>query len=218
MRYSGDTLFMAHEGGPPAAPAAASITRMLNAWSQGDDRALDALVPLVYNDLRHMARRHLRHEREGHTLPGTGLVHEAFMRLAQSRSAHWASRSQFFGWMSTLMRRILVDYARRRNAAKRGAAQAVQSLDALQSEIGELAEPASGDRLLDIVQLDEALTRMEELDPRQGRLVELRFFGGLSVEEAAEALHVSTATVKREWSTARAWLLRELGRSAKDLP
>jgi RNA polymerase sigma factor (TIGR02999 family) len=215
MRYSGDTLFMAHEGGPPAAPAAASITRMLNDWSQGDDRALDALVPLVYNDLRHMARRHLRNEREGHTLQGTGLVHEAFMRLAESRSAHWASRGQFFGWMSTLMRRILVDYARRRNAAKRGNAQVVQSLDALQNDFGEVADQASGDRLLDIVQLDEALTRMEALDPRQGRLVELRFFGGLSVEEAAEALHVSAATVKREWSTARAWLLRELGRSAK---
>jgi RNA polymerase sigma factor (TIGR02999 family) len=215
MRHSGDTLFMADNSDPPSGPAVTSITRMLNAWSQGDDRALDSLVPLVYNDLRHMARRHLQHEREGHTLPGTGLVHEAFMRLAQSRSAHWASRGQFFGWMSTLMRRILVDYARRRNAAKRGNAQVVQSLDALQNDFGELPEQASGDRLLDIVQLDEALTRMEQLDPRQGRLVELRFFGGLSVEEAAEALHVSTATVKREWSTARAWLLRELGRPAK---
>jgi RNA polymerase sigma factor (TIGR02999 family) len=215
MRHSGDTLFMSHEGDLPAGPAATSVTRMLNAWSQGDDRALDSLVPLVYNDLRHMARRHLRNEREGHTLQGTGLVHEAFMRLAESRSAHWASRGQFFGWMSTLMRRILVDYARRRNAAKRGNAQVVQSLDALQNDFGELADQTSGDRLLDIVQLDEALTRMEALDPRQGRLVELRFFGGLSVEEAAEALHVSAATVKREWSTARAWLLRELGRSAK---
>jgi RNA polymerase sigma factor (TIGR02999 family) len=215
MRHSGDTLFMASDGDAPAAPAATSVTRMLNAWSQGDDRALDSLVPLVYNDLRHMARRHLRNEREGHTLQGTGLVHEAFMRLAESRSAHWASRGQFFGWMSTLMRRILVDYARRRNAAKRGNAQVVQSLDALQNDFGELPEQASGDRLLDIVQLDEALTRMEALDPRQGRLVELRFFGGLSVEEAAEALHVSPATVKREWSTARAWLLRELGRPAK---
>jgi RNA polymerase sigma factor (TIGR02999 family) len=216
MKLSGDTLFMANEGEPPPAPAATSITRMLNAWSEGDDRALDSLVPLVYNDLRHMARRHLRHEREGHTLQGTGLVHEAFMRLAESRSAQWASRGQFFGWMSTLMRRILVDYARRRNAAKRGNAQVVQSLDALQNDFGELPEPASGDRLLDIVQLDEALTRMEALDPRQGRLVELRFFGGLSVEETAEALHVSAATVKREWSTARAWLLRELGRSTRD--
>jgi RNA polymerase sigma factor (TIGR02999 family) len=215
MRHSGDTLFMSHEGDLPVGPAATSVTRMLNAWSQGDDRALDSLVPLVYNDLRHMARRHLRNEREGHTLQGTGLVHEAFMRLAESRSAHWASRGQFFGWMSTLMRRILVDYARRRNAAKRGNAQVVQSLDALQNDFGELADQTSGDRLLDIVQLDEALTRMEALDPRQGRLVELRFFGGLSVEEAAEALHVSAATVKREWSTARAWLLRELGRSAK---
>jgi RNA polymerase sigma factor (TIGR02999 family) len=215
MRHCGDTLFMSHEGDLPAGPAATSVTRMLNAWSQGDDRALDSLVPLVYNDLRHMARRHLRNEREGHTLQGTGLVHEAFMRLAESRSAHWASRGQFFGWMSTLMRRILVDYARRRNAAKRGNAQVVQSLDALQNDFGEVADQASGDRLLDIVQLDEALTRMEALDPRQGRLVELRFFGGLSVEEAAEALHVSAATVKREWSTARAWLLRELGRSAK---
>jgi RNA polymerase sigma factor (TIGR02999 family) len=215
MSDSADSLLAVHEGpAPDGDPAQTSITRMLNAWSQGDDQALGALVPLVYDDLRRMARRHMQHEREGHTLQGTGLVHEAFMRLAESRCAQWASRGQFFGWMSTLMRRTLVDHARRRHAAKRGDGQALQSLDALQDNGGELADPGSGERLLDIVRLDEALTRLETLDPRQGRLVELRFFGGLSVDEAAEALDISAATVKREWSTARAWLLRELERNA----
>jgi RNA polymerase sigma factor (TIGR02999 family) len=215
MNDSVDSLPAVREGlAPDSDPAPTSITRMLNAWSQGDDQALGALVPLVYDELRRMARRHMRHEREGHTLQGTGLVHEAFMRLAEGRSAQWASRGQFFGWMSTLMRRTLVDHARRRHAAKRGDGQVLQSLDALQDNVGELPDPGSGERLLDIVRLDEALTRLEALDPRQGRLVELRFFGGLSVDEAAEALQVSAATVKREWSTARAWLLRELGAGA----
>jgi RNA polymerase sigma factor (TIGR02999 family) len=215
MNDSVDSLPAVREGlAPDSDPAPTSITRMLNAWSQGDDQALGALVPLVYDELRRMARRHMRHEREGHTLQGTGLVHEAFMRLAEGRSAQWASRGQFFGWMSTLMRRTLVDHARRRHAAKRGDGQVLQSLDALQDNVGELPDPGSGERLLDIVRLDEALTRLEALDPRQGRLVELRFFGGLSVDEAAEALQVSAATVKREWSTARAWLLRELGPGA----
>lgn len=215
MSDSGDSLLAVREGtAPHDDPAQTSITRMLNAWSQGDDQALGALVPLVYDELRRMARRHMRHEREGHTLQGTGLVHEAFMRLGESRCGQWASRGQFFGWMSTLMRRTLVDHARRRHAAKRGDGQTLQSLDALQEKVGDLPDPGSGDRLLDIVRLDEALTRLEALDPRQGQLVELRFFGGLSVDEAAEALQVSAATVKREWSTARAWLLRELGPGA----
>ncbi|MED5622317.1 ECF-type sigma factor [Ideonella sp. BN130291] len=197
---------------PPATAPAASrsaVTALLHSWSEGDDRALDRLVPLVYDDLRRLARRHLRQERDGHTLEGTGLVHEAFMRLAERRSVQWTSRAQFFGWMSTLMRRILVDHARSRNAAKRGAGAPVQSLDALQDEYGELPGQAS-DELQHILQVDEALQRLTQLDERQGRVVELRFFGGLSVEETAEALQVSPATVKREWATARAWLLREL--------
>ncbi|HEX5686328.1 MAG TPA: ECF-type sigma factor [Ideonella sp.] len=188
------------------------ITALLHSWSNGDEQALDRLVPLVYDDLRQLARRHLRHERDNHTLQSTGLVHEAFMRLAQRSELHLASRGEFFGWMSTLMRRILVDHARSRHAAKRGSGIPPQSLDALQEEAGELASPGDGDAILDIIQLDEALQELAQLDDRQGRVVELRFFGGLSVDETAEAIGVSAATVKREWSTARAWLLRELGR------
>lgn len=201
---------------PPSASAdgdigPAPITELLQSWSQGDREALDRLVPLVYDDLRQMARRHLRQERDGHTLPSTGLVHEAFMRLAQRRALQWSSRGEFFGWMSTLMRRILVDHARSRLAAKRGSGEALQSLDVMQEQGTE--PPGQGsDAIIDILQLDEALHHMAELDERQGKVVELRFFGGLSVEETAEAIGVSAATVKREWSTARAWLLRELGR------
>jgi RNA polymerase sigma factor (TIGR02999 family) len=200
---------------PPQAPAA--ITQLLRSWSDGDDRALDRLVPLVYDELRRMARGQMRHERDGHTLQGTGLVHEAFLRMAEQRSVQWQSRAQFFGWASKLMRRILVDHARTRRAAKRGGGVPAASLDALQDEFGELPEIPSGDdaRLLDILQLDESLQRMEKLDPQQSRVVELRFFGGLSVEETAEALSVSPATVKREWATARAWLLHELSGTAE---
>jgi RNA polymerase sigma factor (TIGR02999 family) len=197
-----------HPSLPAGAPA---ITQLLQSWSDGDDHALDRLVPLVYDELRRMARGQIRHEREGHTLQGTGLVHEAFLRMAEQRSVHWNSRAQFFGWASRLMRRILVDHARSRHAAKRGGGLLPVSLDALQDEVGELPERDDADsRLFDILQLDQSLQRMEQLDPQQSRVVELRFFGGLSVQETAEALGISPATVKREWSTARAWLLREL--------
>ncbi len=192
-----------------------SITQLLNSWSQGQDQALERLIPLVYGDLRRMARRHMRAERDDHVLQSTALVHEAFMRLGEQRGMRWASRSQFFGWMSTLMRRILVDHARSRNAAKRGMGVADQSLDAMREDAGDEESQAcpAGDQWLSLLQLDQALVRLESLDARQGRVVELRFFGGLSVEQTAEALGVSEATVKREWSTARAWLLRELGDS-----
>jgi len=195
-------------------PPSTSITQLLNSWSAGDDGALNRLVPLVYDELRRLARRHLREERDGHTLQGTGLVHEAFMRMAAQRSLQWSSRAQFFGWASKLMRHILVDHARARNAAKRGGGTPAQSLDELQEAFGEPAErSATDERLLGILQLDAALHKLERFDAMQSRVVELRFFGGLSVTETAEALQVSPATVKREWATARAWLLRELGSS-----
>jgi RNA polymerase sigma factor (TIGR02999 family) len=195
-------------------PPSTSITQLLNSWSAGDDGALNRLVPLVYDELRRLARRHLREERDGHTLQGTGLVHEAFMRMAAQRSLQWSSRAQFFGWASKLMRHILVDHARARNAAKRGGGTPAQSLDELQEAFGEPAERSARDeRLLGILQLDAALHKLERFDAMQSRVVELRFFGGLSVTETAEALQVSPATVKREWATARAWLLRELGSS-----
>jgi RNA polymerase sigma factor (TIGR02999 family) len=196
-----------------------AVTSLLFNWSQGDGAALDQLLPLVYDELRQLARRHLRHERDNHTLEGTGLVHEAFIRLSQQEPLRWESRAHFYGWASALMRHILIDYARSRQAAKRGAGVAPQSLDALQEHTEghaglQVAGPDSEDSLVDIIALDHALTRLEALDAQQSRVVELRFFGGLSVVETAEALHISPATVKREWATARAWLLRELGRMA----
>jgi RNA polymerase sigma factor (TIGR02999 family) len=190
------------------------VTALLRSWSAGDETALARLVPLIYDELRQLARRYLRNERDGHTLRGTALVHETFMRLVQQRVVQLESRAQFFGWASQLMRRILVNHARDRRAGKRGGGAAVHSLEALQEEIGELADSASDDRLPDLLALDEALQRMEKLDPRRSRVVELRFFGGLSVNETAEALQMSPSTVVREWATARAWLLHELGRGA----
>jgi RNA polymerase sigma factor (TIGR02999 family) len=201
----------APEPAPPG-PAPSPVTDLLHRWSGGDERALGSLVPLVYEELRRLARRHLRGEREGHTLEGTGLVHEAFLRMLDQHTVQWDSRAQFFGWASSLMRRILVDHARARNAAKRGGGAPLQSLDVLEEQGAELPARATDDRLLDILQIDEALQRLAALDERQARVVELRFFGGLSAEETAEALQVSLATVKREWATARAWLLLQLGK------
>lgn len=201
------------ERGPDGAPSEppTAITGLLAGWSQGDAQALDRLVPLVYDDLRRIARGHLRRERDDHTLQSTALVHEAFVRLAQQRGVLCRSRGEFFGWMSMLMRRILVDHARGRNAAKRGDGAVPERLDDMHTGSLDLADHDSG-RWLDILQLDQALQRLAELDERQGKVVELRFFGGLSVEQTADALQVSATTVKREWATARAWLLRELGR------
>jgi len=191
----------------------ASITHLLNGWAHGDDEALERLAPQIYPDLRRMARRHMRAEADGHLLQSTGLVHEAFMRLAEERSMQWTSRGQFFGWMSMLMRRILVEHARSRQSAKRGGGIAEHSLEALQDSEDNDLHPdreSSGDWMA-LLQLHQALERLEALDPRQGRVVELRFFGGLNVLQTAETLDISVATVKREWSTARAWLVREFG-------
>jgi RNA polymerase sigma factor (TIGR02999 family) len=198
---------------PPGA-----VTHLLERWSQGDEDALARMLPMVYDELRRMARRHLQRERDGHTLQGTSLVHEVYLRLADKGPIHWESRAHFFGWASTLMRHILIDHARSRHAAKRGGGVELLSLDALQEERGTAAEamvPAA-DALPDLVAIDQALRQLERLDPQQGRVVELRYFCGLSVAETAEALEISPATVKRDWVTARAWLLRELRRN-KDI-
>lgn len=187
------------------------VTQLLRQWSDGDGQAFERLIPLVYDDLRHLARRHLRHERSGHTLQSTGLVHEAFLRLSQEREVQWKSRSQLFALVSKLMRHILVDHARARQAGKRGGGQIAVSLE----DVDEVATNwdhsiQSGELALDILALDQCLQRLERLDPQQNQVVELRYFGGLSIEETAETLGISAATVKREWVTARAWLLREM--------
>lgn len=178
------------------------VTRLLVNWSNGDAQALDQLTPLVYAELRRLAGRYLRRERPDHTLQSTALVHEAYMRLIDQRSVHWQNRAHFFGVAAQLIRRILVDHARAHHAAKRGAHAPKLSLDEA------LAVP--GGRDLDLLSLDDALEGLAKLDPQQSRIVELRFFAGLSIEETAEVVGVSPATVKREWSSAKAWLYREL--------
>lgn len=183
-------------------PPGAQLTRLLEAWQHGDSRAADELVTLVYAELRRMARARLRDERPGHTLQATALVHEAWMRLMNQHGATWQNRAQFFAVAAQAMRRILVDHARKRSAAKRGEGTSTVDVDALAHV---LTAPIPDDRLL---ALDAALEELATLDARQARIVELRFFGGLSVEEAADVLAVSPTTIKREWSTARAWLFR----------
>lgn len=192
-------------------PVPEGVTQLLHRWSQGDSDALERVLPLVYGDLRRLAHRHLRQERANHTLQGTGLVHEAYLRLARRSPLQWESRAHFFGWASALMRHILVDHARAHRASKRGGEQQLVSLNAIEENGSTLgAAVVHVDDSLDLIALDHALQRLEQLDPQQSRVVELRFFGGLSVLETAQTLHISPATVKREWATARAWLLREL--------
>jgi RNA polymerase sigma factor (TIGR02999 family) len=176
-----------------------SVTALLRAWNAGDEEAGRRLIPLVYGELRRRAGGYLRRERPGHTLQPTALVHEAYLRLV-GLQGQWRSRSQFFGVASNLMRRILVDHARRRRAAKR---------DAIRVTLNEAAEPAV-EREVDLVRLDEALSELSALDARQARVVELRYFGGLTLDEAAQLLGVSIATVKRDWTLARAWLFDRL--------
>jgi RNA polymerase sigma factor (TIGR02999 family) len=186
-----------------APEAADQVTELLVAWRDGQPGALDRLLPLVYGELRRQARAHLRRERPGHTLQPTALVHEAFLRLVGQRGAQWQNRRQFFAVASQAMRRALVDHARARSAAKRGAGLTRVAL----ADAAQAAAPLD----VDVLALDQALGRLERLDPRQVRVVELRYFGGLSAEEAAAALDVSLATVNRDWAMARAWLFRELG-------
>jgi RNA polymerase sigma factor (TIGR02999 family) len=184
----------------PVQPA--DVTELLRRWSGGDVAARESLVPLVYDELRRLARYYLASQRSGHTLQSTAVVHEAYLRLAGRDNVHWENRSHFFAVAAQLMRRILVDHARKRNAAKRGGVHLTLSVD-------EAVEPSS-QRELDLVALDDALKALAELDERQSRIVELRFFGGLSIEDTSRLLEISPATVKREWSTARAWLYGEI--------
>jgi RNA polymerase sigma factor (TIGR02999 family) len=163
------------------------------------------LTPLVYSELRRLARRHLSRERSDHTLQSTALVHEAYLRLVDQRNVQWQNRAHFFGVAAQLIRRILIDHARARQAGKRGAGACLLSLD-------EALDAPSGGRPLDVVALDDALEQLTKIDPRQSRIVELRFFAGLTVQETAEVLNVSTPTVNREWNAAKAWLFRELNR------
>ncbi len=180
------------------------VTQLLQGWRQGDRQALDALLPLVYNELRRLAHFQLRRERLDHTLQSAALVHEAYLRLIGSDPPEWESRTHFFAIAAQLMRQILVDYARRRDAAKRGGGVCKVSID-------EVA-PTPRRTDLDVVALDDALQALEKIDPRQSRVVELRFFAGLSLEEISEALDMGTATVQRDWTAARAWLHREMSR------
>ena len=180
----------------------AEVTELLRRWSGGDVAARESLVPLVYDELRRLARYYLASQRSDHTLQSTAIVHEAYLRLAGRANVQWENRSHFFAVAAQLMRRILVDHARKRNAAKRGGAQLTLLVD-------EAVEPSS-QRELDLVALDDALKALAELDERQSRIVELRFFGGLSIEDTSRLLEISPATVKREWSTARAWLYEEI--------
>ena len=188
---------------------AGEVTQLLLRWRAGDEAALAALLPLVYEELRSLARRHLRHERGSHTLQRTALVHEAFLRIVDQKQVDWESRTQFYGIASQMMRRVLVDHARRRSAAKRGDGAPHVDLDVvLQDEGAGLPPGRQGE--IDFAAIDDALKRLEALDPQQGKLVELRFFGGLSIKETADVIGVSPATVKREWAIARAWLQREI--------
>ena len=187
--------------------SSSQVCELLVRWQAGDSSALDSLIPLVYTELRKLARAYLRQERPDHTLQSAALVHEAYIRLAGKSSPHWQNRAHFFGVAARLMREILVDHARNRRAAKRGAGFPQLALDEA------LNIPQF--RSVDLTLLDHALHRLSELDERQCRIVELRFFAGLSIEDTSEALGISPATVSREWITARVWLHHEMSRSAQ---
>jgi RNA polymerase sigma-70 factor (ECF subfamily) len=180
------------------------VTQLLVAWGNGDQTARDQLMPLVYAELHRLAHRHIKKERPGHTLQTSALVNEAFLRLVDQRDMHWQNRAHFFGIAAQMMRRILVDYARKRQFAKRGGNQVQVSLNE------ELL--AAKQRSADVVLLDDALTQLAQVDYRKSKVVELKFFGGLSIEETAEALGVSPGTVMRDWTLAKAWLRRAMSR------
>jgi RNA polymerase sigma factor (TIGR02999 family) len=195
--------------------AANDVTDLLRAWGAGDARASEAVVPLVYGELRRQAGLALRREEEGHTLQTTALVNEAWLRLDAQHDARWESRTQFFAVAAQIMRRILVDHARRRHALKRGAAPVHVTLGAVDREgpaQGVSAAAQSSLDPIDLLALDDALARLAAFDPRKARLVELRYFAGLNMSEAGEALGVSLATIGREWEVARMWLRLELER------
>ena len=184
------------------------VTGLLQAWSGGDQAALEKLMPLVYAELHRLAKRYMGHEHAGHSLQTSALVNEAYLRLVDAHGVHWQNRTHFFAVSAQIMRRILVDFARTQHREKRGG-------NAVQVSLSELAETRL-ESAHDIVALDDALQTLQTLSPRQSRVVELRFFGGLSLEETAEVLEVSVGTVRRDWSLARAWLYRELARKNRE--
>jgi RNA polymerase sigma-70 factor (ECF subfamily) len=187
------------------ASSAHHVTQLLQDWSQGKDAALEELLPLVHQELRRLARRYMFGERPGHTLQATALVNEAYLRLVNSRQVNWQNRAHFFAISAQLMRRILVDYARARGYQKRGGGIPKVTLDEALMGLEEKGR--------DLVDLDDALKTLAGVDPRKSKVIELRFFGGLSVEETAEVLKVSPETVLRDWRLAKAWLTREMGKS-----
>jgi len=187
-------------------PSAAEVTKLLQAWGQGQQEALDELLPIVHQELHRLARRFMFGERAGHTLQTTALVNEAYLRLVNSRRVNWQNRAHFFAISAQLMRRILVDSARAHRSKKRGAGMSKVTLDEA------LVGPQEKGQ--DLVALDDALTLLAEVDPRKSRVVELRFFGGLSAEETAEILKVSPDTVLRDWKLAKAWLKREISKGS----
>ncbi len=191
----------AKKNGPIGTSPAPDVTRLLVAWGGGDDSAFEALAPLVYDELRRLARRSMGGERAGHTLQATALVNEAYLRLIDINQVQWQNRAHFFAMSARLMRRILVDFARAKHSQKRGAGAQQVSLDEALMVVNQGQ---------DLVAVDDALEALARVDARKSQVVEMRFFGGLSVEETAEALHVSPDTVKRDWKVAKAWLLREL--------
>ena len=192
-----------------ASPQQRDITQLLVDLTNGNREALDKLLPLVYNELRQLADRYLRRERADHTLQATALVHEAYLRLIDQTNVEWQNRAHFFGVAAQMMRRILVDHARAHQTTKRGSGGIKVALD----DVLDLADV----RAADMVALDEALTALEAFDPQKSRIVELRFFGGLSIEETAEALGLGTATVIRQWRLAKAWLYQEVTNDRKEV-
>lgn len=185
-------------------PPQPEITQLLTAWSDGDQAALEQLVPLVQSELHRIAKRYIERENPGQLLQASALINEAYLRLIDWKNAQWQNRAHFFGVAAQLMRRVLVDAYRGQSSQKRGG-------DALRVSLVE-AEAKSNERSADLVALDDALKNLAQLDERKSKIIELRYFGGLSVEETAEVLHVSSRTIKREWSLAQAWLFRELSR------
>jgi len=186
------------------------ITRLLHGWQAGDRKSLDVLLPIIYKELQRLAHFQLRHERPDHTLQSAALVNEAYLRLVGMNAPQWEGRTHFFGVAAQLMRQILVDHARRRRAVKRGAGADALSLD------DTILLSQGQDKDIDVIALDEALKTLAQIDPRKAQVVELRFFGGLNFEETAEILKVSAITAQRDWSTARAWLHREMSRGRSD--
>jgi len=179
-----------------------NVTQLLVAWGKGDQQAFNALMPEVQKELHRIAAHYMATERPGHELQATALINEAYLRLVDWKDIQWADRAHFFGMAANMMRRVLVDYARSRDRVKRGG----EAIQVSFMEVVNVPVPQSAD----VLALDDVLQRLEEIDPRKSQIVEMRFFGGLSLEETAEALNVSVATVRRDWSLARAWLVREL--------